>query len=75
MNEDAAREIVGEKLRPEVEIVCSADVLLETGEYERTVTAAANAKVKPIVKRYLSGLRGLLEDDSSIFVCRKVTAR
>ncbi|KAG5291467.1 5-oxoprolinase [Histoplasma ohiense] len=66
INEDAVRGIVREELGPEVEIVCSTDVLPETGEYERTVTAAANAMVKPIVKRYLSGLQNLLKDDSSI---------
>ncbi|PGH12219.1 hypothetical protein AJ79_04399 [Helicocarpus griseus UAMH5409] len=64
VNENAAREIVRQELGPDVEIVCSTDVLPETGEYERTVTAAANAMVKPIIKRYLSGLENLLKDDS-----------
>ncbi|KAK2733748.1 hypothetical protein FQN55_003155 [Onygenales sp. PD_40] len=66
VNENAVREIVRQELGHGVEIVCSTDVLPETGEYERTVTAAANAMVKPIVKRYLSGLENLLKDDSSI---------
>lgn len=65
VNENAARDVVRQELGPDVEIVCSTDVLPETGEYERTVTAAANAMVKPIVKRYLSGLQSQLKDDSS----------
>ena len=47
-----------------VEIVCSADVLPELGEYERTVTAAANAVVKPLIRKYLDGLQRLLAEDS-----------
>lgn len=57
-------KIVREEFGPEIEIICSADVLPEAGEYERTVTAAANAVVKPIVKRYMTGLQKLLLPDS-----------
>ncbi|KAK8124931.1 hydantoin utilization protein A [Apiospora kogelbergensis] len=63
-HERAVVEIVREEFGPEMEIVCSADVLPEAGEYERTVTAAANAVVKPIVKRYMDGLQTLLLPDS-----------
>jgi 5-oxoprolinase (ATP-hydrolysing) len=59
-----AAAVVREELGPDVEIVCSAQVLPEAGEYERTVTAAANAVVKPLVKKYLDGLLRLLEPDS-----------
>ncbi len=57
-------EVVREEFGPDVEIVCSAQVLPEAGEYERSVTAAANAVVKPLVKRYLDSLSTLLAPDS-----------
>ncbi|KAH9902046.1 hydantoin utilization protein-like protein A [Xylariomycetidae sp. FL2044] len=63
-HERAVARIVREEFGPGVEIICSADVLPEAGEYERTVTSAANAVVKPIVKRYMEGLRKLLLPDS-----------
>lgn len=63
-HELTAARIVREELGPAVEIICSADVLPEAGEYGRTVTAAANGVVKPIVKRYLAGLQNLLRPDS-----------
>ncbi|KAK8049447.1 hypothetical protein PG994_011177, partial [Apiospora phragmitis] len=59
-------KVVREEFGPEIEIICSADVLPEAGEYERTVTAAANAVVKPIVKIYMDGLQKLLLPDSKI---------
>ncbi|KXT05739.1 hypothetical protein AC578_1085 [Pseudocercospora eumusae] len=58
---DVVREVLGE----EVEVSLSHQVLPELGEYERTVTAATNAVVKPEVKRYLSGLRDKLTNDTS----------
>lgn len=64
-HERAAARVVRAALGPAVEIVCSADVLPEAGEYERTVTAAANGVVKPLVKRYLAGLRRLLRPHSA----------
>ncbi|KAK8081970.1 hydantoin utilization protein A [Apiospora saccharicola] len=63
-HERAVVRVVREEFGPEIEIICSADVLPEAGEYERTVTAAANAVVKPIVKRYMDGLQKLLLQDS-----------
>ncbi|KAF3012402.1 hypothetical protein E8E14_010068 [Neopestalotiopsis sp. 37M] len=63
-HERAVERIVREEFGPRVEIICSADVLPEAGEYERTVTAATNAVVKPLVKRYMEGLESLLSPDS-----------
>jgi 5-oxoprolinase (ATP-hydrolysing) len=63
-HEKVVAKIVREEFGPAVEIVCSADILPEAGEYERTVTASANAVVKPIVKTYLAGLQSLLAQDS-----------
>jgi N-methylhydantoinase A len=42
------------------EIVCSADVLPEIREYERTATTVAEAYLRPGVERYLSRLEGRL---------------
>ncbi|KAK3049723.1 hypothetical protein LTS18_012695, partial [Coniosporium uncinatum] len=63
-HENAIRTILNEEFGPDIEIVTSCDVLPELQEYERTVTTAANAVVKPIVKRYVKGLEKLLKDDS-----------
>jgi 5-oxoprolinase (ATP-hydrolysing) len=40
---------VREELGFDVAVICSADVLCEVGEYERTVTTCTNALVKPVV--------------------------
>ncbi|KAH8661657.1 putative hydantoin utilization protein A [Tricladium varicosporioides] len=63
-HEKTVAKILREELGEDVEIVCSADVLPEVGEYERTVTASANAIVKPVVKKYLANLQKLLAEDS-----------
>lgn len=63
-HERQVAEVVRQELGPEVEIICSAHVLPEAGEYERTVTASANAVVRPVVKQYLGGLQKLLQPDS-----------
>lgn len=63
-HERQVAEIVRQELGPDVEVICSADVLPEAGEYERTVTASANAVVRPVVKQYLRGLQKLLQPDS-----------
>lgn len=55
--------VVREVLGPDVTIICSSDVLREVGEYERTVTTCTNALVKPVMRNYLSHLRGLLAED------------
>lgn len=63
-HEKRVAEVVRDVFGPSIEIVCSAEVLPELGEYERTVTATANAVVKPLIRRYLQGLEGLLAEDS-----------
>lgn len=64
VHEKQAAAIVRDVFGPDVEIVSSAEVLPELGEYERTVTAAANAVVKPLIRKYLQGLERLLAADS-----------
>jgi len=64
-NENVIRDVVREELGPSVEVVTSTDVLPEIQEYERTVTTAANAIVKPIVKKYVSNLQTKLSNDTS----------
>jgi 5-oxoprolinase (ATP-hydrolysing) len=56
LHEERIRVILTEEFGPDVEIVASTDVLPEIQEYERTVTTAANAIVKPVVKRYMQNL-------------------
>ena len=46
-------------VRP-VYVTCSADILPELREYERTSTAVVNGYVGPIVEQYLTGLRARL---------------
>lgn len=63
-HEKQVAKILRVELGPDIEIICSSDVLSEMGEYERTVTASANAIVKPVVKKYLTNLQSLLAEDS-----------
>ena len=65
-HEKQVGEVVKEVLGEDVEVSLSHEVLPELGEYERTVTTATNAVVKPEVKRYLAGLGDKLKDDTSI---------
>lgn len=65
VNEVEAGHILREEF-PAAEIVLSSDVLPEVGEYERTVTTAANAIIKPTIKRYVSHLSTLLENDCDV---------
>ena len=54
---------IGEALRkalPGVSMSLSCDVLPEAKEYERTSTTVINAYVRPVVERYLTGLRDRL---------------
>jgi N-methylhydantoinase A/oxoprolinase/acetone carboxylase beta subunit len=46
---------------PDVEVVCSCEVLPEIREYERTATTCCEAYVRPGVSRYLRRLAGRLE--------------
>ncbi|KAI5358259.1 Putative hydantoinase A/oxoprolinase, hydantoinase B/oxoprolinase, hydantoinase/oxoprolinase [Septoria linicola] len=63
-HEREVAEVVKEVLGDEVEVSLSHEVLPELGEYERTVTAAANSVVKPEVKRYMKGLSEKLTEDT-----------
>ncbi|KAH9862884.1 hypothetical protein J1614_010977 [Plenodomus biglobosus] len=66
VHENRVREILNEEFGPDVEIVTSTDVLPEIQEYERTVTTAANAIVKPVVKTYMQNLQRKLADDTDV---------
>lgn len=58
-HERRARAIV-EKALPGAYVTCSADILAEMREFERTSTATVNAYVGPILDRYLDGLTGAM---------------
>ncbi|KAI0609705.1 hydantoinase oxoprolinase protein [Pyrenophora tritici-repentis] len=62
VHEERIKAILSDEFGPNVEIVTSTDVLPEIQEYERTVTTAANAMVKPVVKRYMQNLQKKLAD-------------
>jgi N-methylhydantoinase A len=60
----AHEEIVRDAIRrkaPQLALSVSSEVLPEIKEYERTSTTVVNAYVMPVVRRYLSTLRGGLE--------------
>lgn len=63
-NEDSIRAVLQDEFGPSVEVLTSTDVLPEIQEYERTVTTAANAIVKPIVKKYVGNLASMLASDT-----------
>jgi 5-oxoprolinase (ATP-hydrolysing) len=65
-HEEKVRAILSDEFGPDVEIVTSTDVLPEIQEYERTVTTAANAIVKPVVKKYMQNLQKMLSKDTDI---------
>jgi 5-oxoprolinase (ATP-hydrolysing) len=65
-HEVKVRAILSDEFGPDVEIVTSTDVLPEIQEYERTVTTAANAIVKPVVKRYMQNLQKMLAKDTDV---------
>lgn len=54
-HERRARDIAAEAF-PELPVEISAEVWPQAREYERAVTAAVNAYVRPAVQRYLDGL-------------------
>ncbi|KAH6639235.1 Hydantoinase/oxoprolinase-domain-containing protein [Boeremia exigua] len=64
VHEEKIRGILRDEFGPDVEIVTSTDVLPEIQEYERTVTTAANAIVKPVVKTYMKNLQKKLAKDT-----------
>ncbi len=61
-HEHRVAEILRARLGPTVFICCSADILPEIREYERTSTAVVNAYVGPAVSRYLGTLLQRLDD-------------
>lgn len=63
-HESVVAQAVSEELGPEVAIICSADVLREVGEYERTVTTCTNALIKPAVQEFLGKLSDTLARES-----------
>ena len=63
-HEKAVAALLKEEFGPDVDIICSSDVLREAGEYERSVTTGANALVMPVVKKYLGKLSAALREDS-----------
>lgn len=63
-HERVVERTVREELGEDIPIICSADVLREVGEYERTVTTCTNALVKPVVQTYLRNLADTLATES-----------
>ncbi|KAJ5348337.1 hypothetical protein MYU51_015133 [Penicillium brevicompactum] len=63
-HEREVEKIVRQELGSEIAINCSADVLREVGEYERTVTTCTNTLVKPVVEKYLHNLSESLATES-----------
>jgi N-methylhydantoinase A len=55
-HEHRVADVVREALGDRIYITCSADILPEIREYERTSTAVVNAYVGPTVSRYLQSL-------------------
>jgi len=60
-HEIRAAEIARE-VWPTTYITCGHDLLSESREYERGVTAAVNASVQPLLERYVARLAGELRD-------------
>ncbi|KAJ5473366.1 hypothetical protein N7475_002932 [Penicillium sp. IBT 31633x] len=63
-HERKVQRIVREELGADIAVICSADVLREVGEYERTVTTCTNTLVKPVVQKYLQNLSEVLAAES-----------
>lgn len=60
-NEERAAAIIAARF-PNLDVSVSSRIAPEIREYERTVTAAANAYVQPIVRSYLNRLERSLKD-------------
>ncbi|MCA1657109.1 MAG: hydantoinase/oxoprolinase family protein, partial [Actinobacteria bacterium] len=61
--EPAHEQAVAAVLRDRgLDVTCSYEVSPEFREYERTVTTAANAYLRPVCRRYLRDLRGLADE-------------
>jgi N-methylhydantoinase A len=57
VNEQRARELI-ERIAPDRFLTVSHEIAPIVGEYERTSTVALNARLGPVVGRYLDNLRG-----------------
>ena len=60
-HERAVVEALRARLPDDVFVTCSADILPEIREYERTSTTVINAYVGPVVRSYLGALAGKLK--------------
>lgn len=63
-HERMIREVLAEKL-PDVMVSLSCEVSPQMREYERFNTTVANAYIKPLMKSYLSRLKGRLRDEGA----------
>jgi len=61
-HEHEAAELLREVVGDDVYLTCSADILPEIREYERTSTAVVNAYIGPAVSRYLGSLMAKLTE-------------
>jgi len=59
-HEHRVEKIARRMLGPDVFICCSADILPEIREYERTSTAVINAYIGPVVHEYVSAMQKML---------------
>ena len=69
-HEKMVRDVIAEKL-PDVMVSLSSEVSPQMREYERFNTVVANAYIKPLMKSYLSRLKGRMSDegvDCNIFL-------
>lgn len=60
-HEQALKRIVEERF-PHIPVSLSSEILPEFREYDRAITTVMNAYVRPIMRRYLSGIEGRLND-------------
>ena len=58
-HEQALKRIVEERF-PHIPVSLSSEILPEFREYDRAITTVMNAYVRPIMRRYLSGIEGRL---------------
>jgi N-methylhydantoinase A len=61
-NEERVRRVV-ERVWPDGFVTLSHEVAPIVGEYERTSTVALNARLGPVIQRYLTNLRDHLQDE------------
>jgi len=61
VHEQELKQIVEERF-PEIPVSVSSEILPEFREYDRAITTVMNAYVRPIMRRYLSGIEGRLRE-------------